>query len=66
MLQVGGNEGDDGPGNEADRLLNFFPGAQAIGADECFGAGPASCGRGTGLSLTRRWREPDSNPRSPG
>src|ERR1700757_3994898 len=32
--QVGGNEGDDGPGNEADRLLNFFPGAQAIGADD--------------------------------
>src|SRR5438128_11764376 len=31
---MGGNEGDDGPGNEADRLLNFFPGAQAIGADD--------------------------------
>ena len=25
--QAGGNERDDGPGNEADRLLNFFPGA---------------------------------------
>jgi hypothetical protein len=32
--QVGGNEGDDGPGNEADRLLDFFPAAQAIGADD--------------------------------
>src|SRR5712675_1698876 len=31
---MGGNEGNDGPGNEADRLLNFFPGAQAIGADD--------------------------------
>ena len=31
---MGGNEGDDGPGNQADRLLNFFPGAQAIGADD--------------------------------
>ena len=31
---MGGNEGDDGPGNEADCLLNFFPGAQAIGADD--------------------------------
>ena len=38
--QVGRNEGDDGPGNEADRLSNFFPGAQAIWADDidlCFG-----------------------------
>ena len=37
---MGGNERDDGPGNEADRLLNFFPGAQAIGTnniDLCFG-----------------------------
>src|SRR6266513_423918 len=32
--QVGGNERDDRPGNEADRLLDFFPGAQAIGADD--------------------------------
>src|SRR5947207_12554485 len=31
---MGGNERDDGPRNEADRLLNFFPGAQAIGADD--------------------------------
>src|SRR5437764_8661961 len=31
---MGGNERDDGPRNEADRLLNFFPSAQAIGADD--------------------------------
>ena len=24
---MGGNEGDDRPGNKADRLFNFFPGA---------------------------------------
>src|SRR5258708_28462983 len=32
--QVGGNEGEERPGNEADRLLYFFPGAKAIGADD--------------------------------
>src|ERR1700758_4522278 len=31
---MSGNERDNGPGNDADRLLNFFPGAQAIGADD--------------------------------
>ena len=31
---MGGNEGDDGPRNEADRLLDFFPGAQTVRADD--------------------------------